>query len=226
MTTHARPPKARKVPFQTVIDFTVANFKNAMLLVQEHGLNQVQFCSRSDKGFHAQVYPDKVTFYASYSLPRRLGLHARRPGKVQIGVLGLHTIAQAREKYLDVRRNAYAGIDPKAVNPQVMTYDQFHEEHYRVQCVSRGKKTLKTDLQRYECWIKPDFAVLTLREITLTHANKLVVKMQEAGRAAATIRNVIGQLNSSLNLAVEVGFLERSAAPTAASSISAALTGR
>ncbi len=209
MTTQTRPTKARKVPFETVIDFTVANFKNAMLLVQSHGLNQVQFCSRTDKGFHAQVYPDKVTFYASYSLPRRLGLHARRPGKVQVGVLGLHTIAQAREKYLEVRRNAYAGIDPKAVNPRTMTYGQFHQEHYRVQCVSRGKKTLKTDLQRYESWIKPDFARLALPEITLTHANKLVVKMQEAGRAAATIRNVVGQLSSSLNLAVELGFLER-----------------
>lgn len=49
MTTHARPSKARKVPFKTVIEFTVANFKNAMQLVQAHGLNQVQFCSRTDK---------------------------------------------------------------------------------------------------------------------------------------------------------------------------------
>ena len=71
-----RPSKARKVPFETVIDFTVANLKNAMQLVRAHGLDQVQFCSRTDRGFHAQVYPDKVTFYANYSLPRRLGVCA------------------------------------------------------------------------------------------------------------------------------------------------------
>ena len=209
MLTLSKPSKARKVPFGTVIDFTVNNFKNAMLLVQSHGLDQVQFCSRTDRGFHAQVYADRVTFYANYSLPRRLGSHARRTGKVQVGVLGLHTIAQAREKYLEVRRNAYAGIDPKATRSAVMTYSQFHDEHYLLQCLSRGKKTLKTDLQRYETWIKPDFGGLSLSDITVTHGNKLIVKMQEAGRAAATIRNVMGLLTSSLNLAVEAGLLEK-----------------
>jgi len=68
-----------------------------------------------------------VTFYANYSLPRRLGFHARRPGKIQVGILGMHTIAQAREKYLEVRRNAYAGIDPKAAKPQAMTYSANQE---------------------------------------------------------------------------------------------------
>ncbi len=136
MLTLSKFSKARKVPFGTVIDFTVNNFKNAMLLMQSYGLDQVQFCSRTDRGFHAQVYADSVTFYTNYSLPRKLGSHACRTGKIQVGVLGWHTIAQAREKYLEVRRNAYAGIDPKATRSDVMTYSQFYHEHCLLQCVS------------------------------------------------------------------------------------------
>lgn len=209
MPSPLKPTQARKIPFPTVIAFTVVGIKNAIALVKEHDLPQVQFCSKTDKGFHLMAYQSGATFYANYSVPRRLGLHARHIGRVQVGVFGLHTISQAHAAYLDVRRKAYAGIDPKAVQAQDLTYGAFHVEHYRVQCVSSQKKTLKTDIQRFERWIAPAFANMPLSQMNATHANQLVIKMQEAGRAAATIRNVIGQLSSSLNLAVELGLLEK-----------------
>jgi len=49
MIASVKPSKARKVPFETVIDFTVANLKTAMQLVRVHGLDQVQFCSRTER---------------------------------------------------------------------------------------------------------------------------------------------------------------------------------
>ena len=106
---HETPSKIRKIPFATVIDFTNANLNEAIRLVQTHGLSQVQFCSKGDKGFHAMVYPTNATFYASYSLPRRLGVQARRCGRIAVGVFGLHTIAQARAAFQDVRRKVFAG---------------------------------------------------------------------------------------------------------------------
>jgi integrase len=209
MSTVATPFEARKIPFPTVMDFTVANIKHAMSLVREHELPQVQFCSKTDRGFHAMVYPNDVTFYANYSLPRRLGIHPRRTGRIQVGVYGLHTIAQAHAEYLDVRRKAYAGIDPKEKPLAALMYGEFHIDHYRAQCISSQKKSLKTDIQRYQRWIAPDFADVPLPKINATLVHKLIIKMQEAGRAAATIRNVIGLFSSSLNLAVELGLLEK-----------------
>ncbi len=35
---HETPPKIRKIPFATVIDFTNANLNEAIRLVQAHGL--------------------------------------------------------------------------------------------------------------------------------------------------------------------------------------------
>lgn len=209
---HETPSKIRKIPFATVIEFTNANLNEAIRLVQAHDLTQVQFCSKSDKGFHAMVYPTSATFYASYSVPRHLGVRARCCGRIAVGVLGLHTIAQARAAFMEVRRKAFAGIDPKAVVAPELTYAEFHVEHYRVQCISRQKKTLQTDLGRYGRWIEPELGRVLLPQINATGINKLVVKMQDAGLAAATIRNVIGQLSSSLNLAVELGFIEKNPA--------------
>ena len=209
---HETPPKIRKVPFATVIDFTNANLNEAIRLVQTHGLSQVQFCSKGDKGFHAMVYPNSATFYASYSVPRRLGVQARRGGRIAVGVFGLHTVAQARAAFQDVRRKAFAGIDPKAVKARELTYAEFYVQHFQVQCISRQKKTFQTDLGRYGKWIEPELGRMLLPQINATAINKLVVKMQDAGLAAATIRNVIGQLSSSLNLAVELEFIEKNPA--------------
>ena len=206
------PSKIRKIPFATVIDFTNANLNEAIRLVQVHGLPQVQFCSKGDKGFHAFVYQSKLTFYASYSVPRRLGVQARRCGRIAVGVFGLHTIAQARAAFMEVRRKAFAGIDPKEVQASALSYAEFHVQHYQVQCISRQKKTLQTDLGRYGRWIEPELGRVLLPQINATGINKLVVKMQEAGLAAATIRNVVGQLSSSLNLAVELGFIDKNPA--------------
>ena len=80
------------------------------------------------------VYPSSATFYASYSVPRRLGIQVRRCGRIAVGVFGLHTIAQARAAFQDVRRKAFSGIDPKAVKAQ-LTYAEFHVHHYQVQCI-------------------------------------------------------------------------------------------
>ena len=209
---HETPSKIRKIPFATVIDFTNANLNEAIRLVQAHGSPQVQFCSKGDKGLHAMVYPTGATFYASYSVPRRLGIQTRRCGRIAISVFGLHTIAQARAAFQDVRRKAFAGIDPKALKARELTYAEFHVQHYQVQCVSRQKKTLQTDLGRYGRLIEPDLGRMLLPQINATGINKLVVKMQDAGLAAATIRNVMGQLSSSLNLAVELEFIDKSPA--------------
>jgi hypothetical protein len=41
--------------------------------------------------------------------------------------------------------------------------------------------------------------------ITKTHVSRFVLKMQEAGLAPATIRTIIGQLKTTLDIAVELG---------------------
>ncbi|MDB5744444.1 MAG: hypothetical protein JWR68_2759 [Polaromonas sp.] len=168
---HCTPPKIRKTPFATVIDFTNASLKEACQQVQSHGLKQVRFYSKGVKGLHAEVYPTRATFYATYSVPRRLGIQARRGGRIAVGVFGLHTIAQARAEFMEVRRKAFAGIDPKAAVPRELTYAEFHVEHYRVQCISRQKKILQTDLGRYGKWIELELGRYLLPQMNATGIN-------------------------------------------------------
>ncbi len=147
-----------------------------------------------------------VTFYAHYSLPRSCG-RPRRVGRSLIGNLALHTIAQVHAAYLQVRLKAFQGIDPRERPIEELTYAQFHIAHYRVQCESRQKKSITTDLGRYKHWLEPALGQIPLGQINATLINQQIVKMQVAKLAAATIRNVIGQLSTSLTLAVELGFI-------------------
>lgn len=195
----------RKIPFETVIDFTVANLKEAVRLVREHGLKQVQFCCRTDSGLHAMVYASgKVVLFSRYCF-------RHRPQRIKLGELGLITVEQARRGHRVIRLQASQGQDPKTPKKPVVTYNDVHE-HYVVQCRSRRKRSLKADESRHRNWLCPAFGEMPVADIDVTAVNRLIIRMQEAGLAPATIKNVVAQLGACLDLAVELDHVGKNVA--------------
>jgi integrase len=90
-----------------------------------------------------------------------------------------------------------------------MRYRELFWDHYVVQCRSRGKKTIATDISRHDKWISEALDHLEVREINKSHIHQLVVKMIDAGLAPATIRTIVGQIRTVLELAVDLDLIDR-----------------
>ena len=90
-----------------------------------------------------------------------------------------------------------------------MLYQELYEAHYLVQCRSRGRKSIHTDESRHRNWLGPAFNHMAVTAIRKTDIARLIVRMQEAGRAPSSIRSTIGQLGTTLELAVDLGEIDR-----------------
>ncbi|MBS1132628.1 MAG: integrase, partial [Proteobacteria bacterium] len=132
-----------------------------------------------------------------------------RPYRIKLGEFGLISIDQAKHQHRANRVLASQGHDPRQPKTRPMLFRELFFDHYIVQCRSRQKKTIKTDLSRHDNWIGPALDDLAITEINKSHIHQLVVKMIDAGLAPATIRTIVGQIRTILELAVDLGLIDR-----------------
>lgn len=197
-------PLQQKYP--TAIPFTQTRLKEEAERVKALGLDQVEFSCTVHRGMRAVIYASgRIVLYCRYSYRKLLYC-------IKLGELGLLTLDQARVSHQRYRLQASQGEDPKAPKLSTLTYRELHAEHYVVQCRARQKKTLHTDLSRHANWLGPEFDAMPVATITKTDVSHFVLKMQEAGKAPATIRMIIGQLKTTLDIGVELGIAPRNVA--------------
>ena len=198
--------KKRKHPFPTHIPFTQSRLRAEAERVRSLGLDQVEYSCTTHRGMRAVIYGSgRIRLYSRYS-------YLNRPWRLPLGELGLVTLEQARLRHQAIRLQASQGENPRAPRLAPMLYSDLHANHYLDQCRSRQLKTLHTNVSRYQNWLGPEFAVVPVPEISATHVNRFVLKMQEAGLAPATIKTTVGQLRTTLALAVELGIVPRNVA--------------
>ena len=196
----------RKHPFATSIPFTKARLLEEAERVRSLGLDQVEYSCTTDRGLRAVIYGSgRIVLYSRYC-------YRNRPFRIKLGDQGLISLEQARQLHRAYRLQASQGENPRAPKRASLTFRELHEQHYLVQCRSRNKKTLHTDISRHANWIGPEFDDMLIADITKTHVSRFVLKMQDAGLAPATIRTTIGQLSTTLALAVELDFVPRNVA--------------
>lgn len=195
--------KTRKYPFETIVPFTIARLRQEAERVRELGEEQIQFTSKTDPGLQAMIYGSgRIVFYSRYC-------YLRRPYRDWIGELGLISIDQAKQKHHENRVLATQGQNPRQPKPARMLFRQLHADHYVVRCQSRGKKTLHTDQSRYTHWLEPEFGDMPIEDVTQTHASHFILKMVDAGLAPATIKTIITQFRSEMEIGVELGEIAR-----------------
>ena len=195
--------KSRKLPFQTHIPFTVARLQEEVERVKALGLVDQQYNCANEPGFEARISSTgRISLYSRYSFQCR-------SYRYWLGELGLISLAQARQQHRDNRAKAARGENPRQPVKEPMVYRELHEEHYRMQCRSRGKKSIHTDESRHRNWLGPAFNDMPVKTISKTDVARLIVRMQEAGRAPASIKTTLAQLRTTLELAVELGEIER-----------------
>lgn len=195
--------KQRKLSFQTHIAFTAARLQEETERVRSLGLRQVQYTCKTDPGLQAMLYgTGRIVLYSRYSF-------LRRPYRDRLGELGLISLAQARQQHRDNRAKAARGENPRQPAKASMLYQELYEAHYLVQCRSRGKKSIHTDESRHRNWLGPAFNHMAVADICKTNVAHLIVQMQEAERAPSFIRSTIGQLGTTLELAVDLGEIDR-----------------
>lgn len=201
------PTTLRKTPFPTLIPFTKTRLcEEEAARVRELGLDQVEYSCSTDRGLRAVIYASaEVSMYSRYS-------YLNRPQRMPLGKLGLITLEQARQRHRAIRVLAAQGIDPRAPPRTTLLYCDLHKQDYLVQCRSRGKKSIHTDISRYTNWIGPEFGHLPVADITKTHISRFVIKMQEAGLAPATVKSTISQLHATLEIAVDTEVIARNPA--------------
>jgi len=109
-TLDVRP---RKTPFATQIDFTAARLNEEAARIQALCLTQVEYSCKKTPGLKAVIYGGncQVTLYSRYCLNKR-------PVKERLGILGLITLEQARQKHRANRALADQGIDPRRPAPE------------------------------------------------------------------------------------------------------------
>ena len=196
--------KHRKYSFPTLIPFTVDRLRKEAARIRALGLVQVQFTCETDPGLIAMIYgaSGRIVFYSRYS-------RFHRPYRIKLGEFGLISIDQAKHQHRANRVLASQGHDPRQPKTRPMLFRELFFDHYIVQCRSRQKKTIKTDLSRHDNWIGPALDDLAITEINKSHIHQLVVKMIDAGLAPATIRTIVGQIRTILELAVDLGLIDR-----------------
>lgn len=196
--------KKRKYSFSTRIPFTVARLREEAARVQALGFVQVQFTCETDPGLQAMIYgaSGRIVFYSRYSW-------FRRPYRVRIGELGLITIDQAKQQHRANRVLAAQGHDPRRSRIPAMTFRQLFNDHYLPQCRARQKKSIGTDESRFRIWIEPALADLQVSQITKSDIHNLVVKMIEAKKSPASIKNVVGLIKTVMELAVDLELIGR-----------------
>lgn len=195
-----------RLPFNTSIQYSLPAVLEAVLLVRNSGKRQVEFGFPSEPGLKAQVYSSgRVVFYTRYYY------QGQRPRK-QHGELGEITLDRVRQAHILTLQQLSSGQNPQQTNQKAVarTFGELFENHYVPQCRARDKRSLKSDMSRYEHWLKPAFGNLPLADISNTAVSELVMSMREHGLAPSTINKVVSTLTACLNVAVDMDILTKS----------------
>jgi hypothetical protein len=108
---------------------------------------------------------------------------------------------QKRYKLLEQKR--VGDYKPKLQrNKEAIVLSTLVEEHY-LPWSQVNKKNPKDDPSRYKSWIKNELGDKKLNDISIKDIEDLMSKMRNAGRAEATIRQVIALLRHVFNKAIE-----------------------
>jgi integrase len=201
--------KQRKYDFPTVVPFSVARLKQEAARVQSLGLVQVQFTCETDPGLQAMVYGagGRIVFYSRYSW-------FRRPFRVRIGELGLITIDQAKQQHRANRVQAAQGHDPRRPKVVAKTFRKLFNEDYLPQCRARQKKSISTDESRFRIWLEPALGDIPINQITKSDIHNLVLKMIEAEKSPASIRNTVVLAGGVMELGVDLEHIGRNPCKT------------
>lgn len=195
--------KPCKRPSSTRIPFTVSRLREEAEHVSALGLVDQQYNCLNEPGFEARIgRRGRVVLYSRYNFQRR-------PYRDKLGELGLISLAQALLQHRTNRALAAQGQNPRKPKTRPMIYRELFNGPYIDQCRSRGKKTIATDISRDANWIDPALGDLAVTDISKFHIHQLVVKMIDAGMAPATIRTIIGQVRTVLELAVDLEIISR-----------------
>lgn len=203
--TDIQKMKQRKHPFPTNIPFTKTNLLAEAERIHALGLDEVEYSCASERGLRALIYRSRMIVLGSRFSFRN------RPCRIRLGELGLITLEQARQQHRAYRLQASQGEDPRVPRRTQIRYSDLHE-HYLVQGRSRGKKTIHSDISRHANWIGPEFDDMLVADINKSHINRFVLKMQAAEKAPSTIRTIVGQISTALELGVELDFIPRNVA--------------
>lgn len=199
------PQKPRKTPIKTTFRFTKAALQQVAEQMKALSLKQVECCDTDSRGLRAMIYPSGlIVFYSRYN-------YRHRPDRIKLGEFDIMTVEQARAMHRANRLVVAQGGNPKQNKLKVLTYAEYFETIYLPQNQDR-KKSIRTDLSRYNTWLKKEFGNVALPDISPTQCARFVRKVVDAGLAPATVNHIIGMLKSSLDSAVDMDLLEKNPA--------------
>ena len=199
-----RPP--RKTPFTTKIHLTKTALLALPAMVMSHALKEVEFCCTQHRGLHAIVsgFTGRVVLYSRYS-------YGGKPHRIRIGPFGIVTIEDARIQNHAIQLAVCQGRNPKASRPVTITLSELFTDHYIVRHQGR-KKSLHTDVSRFNTWVRPSLGKLSLDEITPTAISRFLEKLREGGLAPATSDKYLSLLKTIFQLGVELDLLTKNPA--------------
>lgn len=117
--------------------------------------------------------------------------------------------AAQRKRYELLEQNRAGNYKPANQRKQkTITLAQLMEEHY-LPWSKINKKRPHDDVSRYRTWIRDNLGEKTLGEISVIDLEKLSETMIKAGKAQATIRQVLALIRHSFNKATEWGMWDQ-----------------
>jgi len=199
-----RPP--RKTPFATQIRLTKTAVQDLPSKVKAHGLKEVEFCCTEHRGLHVIVSgtTENITLYSRYSL-------GGKPQRKRIGRFGIISLEEARIENRATQLAVSRGLNPKAPKLITLTLSELFANHYLVRHQGR-KKSLHTDVSRFNTWVGPELGKLPLDQITPTTISRFLEKLREAGLAPATSDKYLSLLKTICQLAVELDLIAKNPA--------------
>ena len=90
-----------------------------------------------------------------------------------------------------------------------ITLLEFWEKYYLPSAnASKTFETMRIENWQFKAWIAPLFGHLPIRDIRVSHVEKLLTNMRDAGKANRTQVHLRGILNVIINTAIQEGFFE------------------
>lgn len=151
-------------------------------------------------GFLIRVTPSgKMNYVCQY----------KRGKRINIGVVGVLTPTQARDKAKEILGDVARGIEPikNIANQKNLTLQSFIENDYKLWALTHQKHGFKT-IERIKIHFFADFGQKLLDDINALQIEKWRSERLSSGIKATTINRDIATLRSALSKAVEWDLIE------------------
>ena len=133
---------------------------------------------------------------------------------VKVGRVDDTSLAQARDKVMQLRAEISQGIDPrreKKERADAKSYADFMEQDY-LPMADVHKKSAAKDRQMCRDRLKSEFGHLKLSQIARKQIDQFYTALQREDLAVATCNHYVKLLRRSLNVALDWGLIERNPA--------------